>query len=123
MSVKILVATKETQGQRESDFCFVSEGEVLCLSLECDKDRGVVDGPCGCLRDFVGIKCGKGTTTAKVVIFDGSKTDWEGLIAQSYKEAEIGYLDNTVLWDAADKHPVGMILEKRGDLIQPRILS
>jgi hypothetical protein len=66
--MKVFVATKEKQGQRQSDFFWTNEGElvtfgVVCGSGKCDD----IDGGCGCQRSMIGLKTRKGTTTVKVV--------------------------------------------------------
>ena len=66
--MKILVATKEGQGQRKNDFCWAEEGEVVKFPSECDRET--VDGRCGCRRSMSGANSLKGTKTMKVVEFD-----------------------------------------------------
>lgn len=60
--MKVLVATSKTQGQREGDFNFVPEGELVMPGAQCDNACS-----CGCARAFTGIACHKGTTTFEVV--------------------------------------------------------
>ena len=67
-TTKILVSTKDTQGQRSNDFCYVPEGEPVRFGIICDRDKGRPDGGCGCARSLIGIYCGKGTTTFKVAL-------------------------------------------------------
>ena len=64
--MRVLVATRKTQGQRKNDFCFCNEGELVKLTFDCDKDGDNPDGPCGCRRAFAGLESAKGTTTARV---------------------------------------------------------
>lgn len=63
--MRVLVSTKETQGNRKNDFNFVDEGEILTFGSECDGES--VDGRCGCKRALTGLLHGKATTTFKVV--------------------------------------------------------
>ena len=63
--MKVLVSTCESQGKRKNDFCYVPEGELVRLGMECD--GGKPDDSCGCSRSMVGMTCAKGTTTMKVV--------------------------------------------------------
>lgn len=65
--MKVLVSTAETQGQRENDFCYVPEGEIVMLGFICDRDVNDPDGECSCNRCLIGTKCLKGTTTFKVI--------------------------------------------------------
>jgi len=52
--MKLLVATRKTQGQRENDFCWADDGEVLKFTIECGGEP--IDGPCGCRRAMSGVK-------------------------------------------------------------------
>ena len=63
--MKVLVSTCKSQGKRKNDFCYVPEGELVRLGMECD--GGKPDDSCGCSRSMVGMTCAKGTTTMKVV--------------------------------------------------------
>jgi hypothetical protein len=62
--MKLFVATSETQGQRQNDFSFCNEGEILSFALECDGEK--IDGPCGCKRSLSGLDSKKATTTMRV---------------------------------------------------------
>lgn len=117
--MKILVTTRETQGQRESDFFWTKEGELAVLGFVCDTDRvkpggpiGDPDGGCGCGRAFIGKTSRKGTTTVKVVERDLDLDAYVDLVGD---QGRAEYLAAT-----ADLHPVGSILEKRGEYIQCR---
>jgi hypothetical protein len=60
--VKVLVATRRTQGQRPGDFCFTVDGELVGLpAMTCDCPD------CGCDRAVGGLSSRKGTTTFTVV--------------------------------------------------------
>lgn len=83
--MKILVSTKEKQGQRKNDFCFVPEGEIVVFGSECDGEA--VDGKCGCRRSLVGVKCSTATTTFKVADIP---TTEEELVTRLYESAEKG---------------------------------
>jgi hypothetical protein len=82
--MKILVATSKTQGQRKNDFFFATKGEMVIEAFTCDTDQGDPDGSCGCSRSFVGLKSGKGTTTARVASFPK-------LTMNQYAEAILDY--------------------------------
>jgi len=123
MSIQIFVSTKETQGQRENDFCFVPEGEIVNLkSLTCSNET--VDGHCGCKRSLYGIKCLKSTTTMKVALFDGSIADLAEVILKSLKQGgwiqeswqkflEEGIARASKIVQEASKFPIGAIVEYR----------
>jgi hypothetical protein len=50
----MLVATKQTQGQRRNDFSWTREGELVNITGACDSDHDP-DGHCGCKRAFTGL--------------------------------------------------------------------
>lgn len=60
--MKVFVATRETQGAREDDYCWTVDGELVRLpGLTCDCPD------CGCDRGLAGLSSSRATTTAKVV--------------------------------------------------------
>lgn len=61
--MKVLTATRDTQGHVEGDYAFTVEGELVTpLAVECSA------GPsCGCDRGFPGLASSRATSTAKVV--------------------------------------------------------
>ena len=59
--MKVLVATKRSQGMREWDMCFALEGElVMRPPVSCDCPD------CPCERDMIGLGSRSGTTTFTV---------------------------------------------------------
>ena len=59
----VLVATKDTQGESEGDFCHAVEGELVTpITVEC-----CLPDRCGCGRGFPGLVSARATTTAIVV--------------------------------------------------------
>ena len=129
--VKVLVATKETQGQRHSDFSRAKEGELVLSGYECDLER--IDGRCGCRRSKVGVETLSSTTTFKVVERNITDAKLIELVRESYRHS--GWLllfseeegqyqietDVAELKRLADSFPIGAILEKRGERIRQRI--
>lgn len=118
--MKVLVATKELQGQRKSDFCFVDEGEPIVFSS-------------GHRTAMVGVNSRKATTTFKVVEMDLTA---EGLVQQvvdSYRR--MGMVNPTneerfktdalgmavELKNLAAHFPVGTVVEKAGRSFKERI--
>lgn len=84
--MKILVATKATQGKRANDFSFATEGEpVMIPVMECDGEP--VDGDCGCRRAMAGFESHSATTTVKVVERDLTPRQLELLIRKSWQQA------------------------------------
>lgn len=60
--MKVLVATTETQGMFEGDYCSTVDGELVYIqSVSCP------DPLCGCTRGFAGLSSARATTTAMVV--------------------------------------------------------
>ena len=130
--MKLLVATTETQGQRENDFCWATEGEIVDFGSECDGES--VDGPCGCRRGMIGIESHKTTTTMKVV--DRLDVDADSLAATilagqidagwvkvSGAAAALGYAHQEAqyLIDTAAQFDVGDIVERRGNILATRV--
>src|SRR5207244_6778058 len=84
MKLKLLVATTKTQGQRKNDFCHATEGEILRVGMQCDRER--VDGQCGCRRCLVGLQSGKGTTTFMAVEKEITAAQLLEMVRQSLQE-------------------------------------
>lgn len=60
--MKVLVSTKEQQGNARGDYQWTVDGELVAVgSLDCDCPD------CGCRRGFPGLASSKATTTALVV--------------------------------------------------------
>ena len=112
--MKIIVATSETQGQRAGDFNFVPEGEVVIVS-DCD----CLHKGCECSRSMVGVLCGKGTTTMKVVESDLTRDDYLRLIREANKGYEDLGIDQSLFHEQADallelamRFPAGAVIER-----------
>ena len=73
--MKLLTATRERQGERDGDFCFAVEGELVLLGYVCATDQADPDGGCGCGRAFSGMSSMRATTTAVVRDLDVSLDD------------------------------------------------
>lgn len=128
--MKVLVATKQTQGQRDNDFSFVPEDELVRFgSFECDHE---IDGRCGCKRSMCGMKSRKATTTMKVKELPLGREQYEIHLRCSLAEAgwtrgmEPGKIDEIVKEEAAEllriaaEFEVGMVIEKRGSALLER---
>lgn len=87
--MKVLVATKETQGQRESDFCFCDDGEMLVQGLVCAADAHSmdVDSGCGCGRNLDGVLSWKGTTTFEVANLPMTPEQFEQQYVSAFQDA------------------------------------
>jgi hypothetical protein len=86
--MKLLTATHETQGEREGDFCFAIEGELVMLGDACATDRNDAGG-CGCERAFSGLRSRRATTTALVRDLALTRADLELAVATRFADDEI----------------------------------
>lgn len=127
--MNIFVSTKETQGHRKNDFCFVPDNEPVLFGFACDCES--VDGKCGCKRSLVGAYCHTATTTFKIVNTPMSKRDYVERMIQSSRDAGWPIDKNKELYSAvyddiqeilkiAEYFNDGDILERRGRKIQTR---
>lgn len=61
--MRVLVATRRSQGDHPGDYCFTLEGELVAPLLpECSAPER-----CGCPRGFDGLESDRATTTAAIV--------------------------------------------------------
>lgn len=94
--MKIIVATKEMQGQRAGDFNFAEEGEVVVVS-DCDH----LHGGCDCERSMVGVRSGKGTTTMMIVEADPTRRQFIEMIRAANEDyAALGVGDEVFAAEA-----------------------
>jgi hypothetical protein len=120
--MKIIVATKETQGQRNDDFSFTDEGEVVIVS-DCDN----LHQGCGCERSMVGVRSGVGTTTMMVVEAEMTREQFIEQIRTAngdYDGIDLGDAIYTAeadrLLELAAEFPAGTVIERNGDDFQQR---
>ncbi len=123
--MKILVATKETQGQRANDYSFVPEREIVGFGHTHDGE--LVDAPCGCQRAFTGTATDAATTTVKVIDSESTPEEFiDDIVAANAEfifstDAEEAFRQEALeLLQTADHFPVGAILERRGWLFRER---
>jgi len=129
--MKLLVATGDKQGQRDNDFNFATEGELLYFGMECDEEE--VDGTCGCRRSMSGIDSHKGTTTMKLVEIDIEEPELHERVEASLHSA--GWIFGEELDGVAadmvaevtaemialgQSLPIGVVIERRGNTVQTR---
>ena len=85
--MKLLTATRERQGERDGDFCFAVEGELVLLGFVCATDEADPGGGCGCGRAFSGMSSLRATTTALVrdldIGYDDLRMAVEGYLSAS----------------------------------------
>ncbi len=115
--MKIIVATNETQGQRDGDFNFTQEGEIVMVS-DCDH----LHEGCDCQRSMVGVHSRKGTTTMMVVEADITRQQFVEQIRAANKDyAELGISDAINAAEAdellklAAQFPAGAVIERDGE--------
>ncbi|MFJ1536385.1 hypothetical protein ACIOFV_50280 [Streptomyces mirabilis] len=127
--MKLLTATSRTQGQRDNDFNWCVEGELVIVGpIVCDRDAEDPDGGCGCGRAFAGLNSGKSTTTALVKDLDFTRTDAAEAIRSALEQSGMArYYDaedvaETVenALDAAAHFNVGDVIERRLDDVTAR---
>lgn len=127
--MKLLTATSRTQGQRDSDFTYCVEGElVIVVDMICERDREDPDGGCGCGRSFAGLNSSKATTTALVADLDFSREDAAEAIRSSLEQSGwLSYFDQADLddvieeaLDLAAEFEVGDVVERRLDEVNVR---
>jgi hypothetical protein len=77
--MKVLVATRRTQGERPGDFSWTIDGELVHFPVVvCARDRRATKtgrrlGGCGCGRAFSGMNSHRSGTTAEVAELDLSR--------------------------------------------------
>lgn len=89
--MRLLVATRETNGRHPGDYDHCIEGELVWLQRPCAWDTRDPAGPCGCSRGFSGLSSHKATTTALVVDSPLTEADVRQTIRASL--ADGGWLD------------------------------
>lgn len=130
MSIKVLLATARSQGQRDSDFFWCTEGEMLRLGFVCDHKQRNPDRGCGCQRDLSGMDSSRGTTTAVVAEADMTREqyidailatmDREGWTKHGFIGRDDAATEADQILNAVADLPVGTIVERRGNRLQPR---
>lgn len=123
--MKLLTATSRAQGQRDSDFTWCVEGELVAPAMICDRDKQEgPDGGCGCGRSFTGLNSGKSTTTALVSDLDLSPADIALALKAHLEQGGWGTEqiaeETQAMMNAAAGHPVGTVVEIRMGAIGER---
>lgn len=121
--MKLLVATTRTQGHRGNDFAHCIPDELVRPGdLVCERDRLDPDGGCG--RAFAGLNSAKATTTAEVADLPLTFSDLVEAVRSSLEQAgwSTTHAEDIAeaLAAAAEDLPVGAVVERRLDVIQPR---
>src|ERR1700722_20548859 len=122
--MKVLTATSRTQGQRDNDFHWCIEGELVHFGMVCAADRTDPDGRCGCGRSFSGLNSHHATTTAMIREVDFSPADYlealrSSLDQQGWDSSQVVH-EVAALQCLAQHWPAGAVLERRLDQIVMR---
>ena len=123
--MKVLVSTSQTQGERDSDFCRVPDGELVIITEPCASGTQNIDGSCGCARCVTGLESRRSTTTFQVALVNISKSElvdqfyshlksWEKICSKK-EVRKLATIRVNITLEIADYFPVGAILERRGD--------
>jgi hypothetical protein len=122
----VFAATSDRQGERQSDFCWTIEGELVVFPVVCDRDRNDIDGGCGCRRAMAGMTSRSSTTTFRVVDLEATMDEYRDLVFGMLEEGgwdvnreDAAELAAEVLGEAK-MFEVGPVLERRGDDIRLR---
>ena len=134
--MRVLRATKATNGDIAGDYMSGVPGELVYLGLVCATDRDDPDGGCGCGRGFSGLSSARATTTA--VVADAPLTGAEvreayrsglaqqGWISSRMRETEVDeFLDEVVgvVTHIAQHFQPGTVLGRRLDSVASRGFS
>ena len=125
--VKVMVATAQMQGERNTDFDYCIEGELVWIGMVCADDRRDPDGECGCGRSFAGMNSHRATTTARVADVGMDFAHYaealrSSLKAQGWPTREAIPMAGELADIAAD-FPIGAVLERRLDEVRWRVQS
>jgi len=124
--MKVLVATHQTQGDQEGDYCWSLDGELVTpFVLECRSPA-----TCGCGRGFPGLASSRATTTALVVdlahiglgeleqaVSDSFLRDnWITMDRLAYADVVIAAQLSHIL-EVASRYPVGTVVRRSGPTV------
>jgi hypothetical protein len=81
--MKVIVATALTQGQRDDDFNFCQDGELVILpAMTCSNAKA--DDECGCARALGGVSSHAGTTSMLVTEVEMTEAEWRAAVVDAY---------------------------------------
>ncbi|GAA4782261.1 hypothetical protein GCM10023200_14680 [Actinomycetospora chlora] len=126
--MKVLVATARTQGERENDYHWAMEGELVRVGEVCGRDIADPGGGCGCGRGFAGLNSHRATTTARVAEVPLTRPEYveairSSLQAQGWDPCACCSTDEADdLAEYVATWPVGTIVERRLDILRVRAL-
>jgi hypothetical protein len=123
--MRLLTATARGQGERDNDFNWCIEGElVIPPLLVCRADRDDPDGGCGCGRGFGGLASHRATTTALVRDVGMSRDEYIAAVRTSLDDQGWGIASAepiaSEMLAVASALPLDVVIERRLDSIQVR---
>jgi hypothetical protein len=127
--MKVLVATKQTQGTRRGDLFLADEGELLRAPVY-SREGPQAANPFGALPvPFIGVLSNRGTTTFKLaeagidarrlsdlLVNSYLESGWDGDVAQEMTRESLRLAE-----EAADQYAVGQVLERSGNVFRNRV--
>lgn len=127
--MKVLVATRATQGTRARDFSSCISGELVWVIDPCPVSLRNPNGPCSCGRSFTGMSSDGSTTTAVVrEIADFSRADYENALTSSleakgwcaccYSRTVPEFVGDLIAM--AEPWPIGAVVGRRLDVLSLR---
>lgn len=122
--MKVLVATRQTQGEREDDFSDTVEGELVFDAGRCADAAKLPMWHCACAIGFSGVASGELTTTAMVADLPLGLAEYERAVRDGTREWCCTSCARTYAHGArmlALKFPVGTVLERFQEDIRPRV--
>lgn len=129
--MRVLVATRATQGARSSDSDDCVDGELVWMIDACPMSWRDPDGDCGCGRSFSGMSSLGSTTTAMVRELPGlSVADFESALRGCFEAKgwcgcctahPLGEVVGDLL-DLAASLPEGAVIERRVNYVEVRAL-
>lgn len=126
--MKVLVATARTQGDRDNDYNWCIEGELVRIGEVCPRDRADPDGGCGCGRGFGGLNLHRATTTAMVAELALAREEYVEAVRSSLQQQGWDPCACCSVDEADDfaalvaDWPVGAVVERRLDELVVREL-
>lgn len=126
-SVKVLIATSQTQGAWIDDFCSTVDGELAFDAGPCERAIRERDPECPCAFSFRGVASGEQTTTVMVANLDLNRGEY----VRAFRDGlgRIGVCADCAADYAhtarmlALRWPIGTVLERKYLDIRPRVTA
>lgn len=110
--MRVLAATRRTNGTASGDYDYCVEGEIVYMQEPCALDRQDPDRRgCGCGRGFAGTNSHRATTTAEVIDSELDESDVRKALRSSLEAG--GWLDPALV---APEHATQLVEELVADM-------